>query len=365
MGLNLTDSSSPSLIAKSNVASIQEIFSDEKLAKQILGAAKRVTKKRSSDPQPDAGRKRTKLVPPVDETPASIEESLRLPHVLATETDLSSTILHTNRAPLVLAFAVTLLKYTMPDQPLSSRLSLAQAVVSANSRTKAVSLGLEAGKSAEEEGWGRGQPTVRVMGREIPVLKRWAYEWGEAREEGKESAQVATDPDGTTSGIQQTPQDPPLWGLDLESLRANNTRALLGSHPTSTRTSLPIHTAQSARAYLLKSFASAPSPAPTKPISTPAPSPSTPLKPTPTPKPAPNPKSYSPATREHNLALLLQALDWLLGSWAPPVLGPEELDRRCWGWYVAVRPEVRDGVAGWGGKGEVSLGEILALRSMK
>ena len=84
--------------------------------------------------------------------------------------------MYTNRAPLVLAFAVQLLKYTMPEQPLSGRLSLAQAVVSANSRSKAVSLGLEKG-SAEQEGWGNGQPKVRVMGREIHVLKRSGYDW--------------------------------------------------------------------------------------------------------------------------------------------------------------------------------------------
>lgn len=102
-------------------------------------------------------------------TPAATEASLELPTSSLQSADLDPVCLHTNRAPLVLAFAVTLLKYTMQSQPLSSRLSLAQAVVSVNSRSKAVSLGIEKGNSAEDEGWGQGQPKVRVMGREIRV----------------------------------------------------------------------------------------------------------------------------------------------------------------------------------------------------
>ena len=64
----------------------------------------------------------------------------------------------------------------MPEQPLSGRLSLAQAVCSANSRSKAVSLGIEKG-SAEGEGWGEGWPKLKVLGREISVLKRSGYAW--------------------------------------------------------------------------------------------------------------------------------------------------------------------------------------------
>ncbi|KAL8740743.1 MAG: hypothetical protein Q9190_006580, partial [Brigantiaea leucoxantha] len=60
----------------------------------------------------------------------------------------------------------------MPSQPLSSRLSLAQAVMSTGAKSKAVHLGLQSGKPAEEEGWGEGQPVVRVMGRDIRVMRR-------------------------------------------------------------------------------------------------------------------------------------------------------------------------------------------------
>ncbi|KAI2464054.1 hypothetical protein F4781DRAFT_436812 [Annulohypoxylon bovei var. microspora] len=109
-------------------------------------------------------------------SPREVEASFTLP-VETDEQIIADTILLTNRAPLVLAFAVELLRYTMPEQPPSSRLSLAQAVVSANSRSKAVSLGMENGPSADEQGWGHGQPRVRVMGREVTVLKRGGYEW--------------------------------------------------------------------------------------------------------------------------------------------------------------------------------------------
>jgi len=217
---------------------------------------------------------------------------------------------------------------------------LAQAVVSANSRSKAVSLGLEKGKSAEEEGWGQGQPSVKIMGREIRVLRRWGYSQGEER---------SSDPKGveegrTIAGNSAETADPALWGLDLEALRQSNT-SQASSATSRISGELPIHTAQSARSYLLKSFATA-SPSSTEP-------------------PSSQPKKKSPtaiaAEKEHNLGLLLGALDSLYGSWSH-ALTREELDRRAWGWYVNVRPDVETGVAGWGGKGEVKLADILNLK---
>ncbi|MCJ1471348.1 hypothetical protein MMC07_009996 [Pseudocyphellaria aurata] len=354
---------SPDLIAQSNLSAIQSIFAEEKLAKQILSAAKRAAKKRCA-PEAEAdeeasspARKRKKpafdsLSSPAAEdiSPAAMEASLALPSVVATDEELSRTVLHANRAPLVLAFAVTLLRHTMAEQPLSSRLSLAQAVVSVNSRSKAAHLGLvDKGTSAEEEGWGAGQPRVRVMGREIRVLKRWGYEWkGEDEQAEEVSSSLSAKAPANTND-----PGPPLWGLDLEALRSS-------SVPTGTRTgpsapALPIHTPQSARSYLLKSFARPPDPDPE-----PAPS-SSPSK----PKPKPKPKNKSTAAqtaaeKARNLGLLLLALDRLYTSWAG-VLSADELDRRSWAWYVAVRPEVANGVAGWGGRGAVNLGEILRL----
>ena len=308
-----------------------------------------------------------------------------------------------NRAPVLLAFAVVLLAYTHPHQPLSSRLSLAQAVVSANSRSKAVSLGLESGKSAEEEGWGQGQPAIKIMGREIRVLRRWGYvpehveqaasgeteasERGNGERPDSEYATYNVDaseasfalssstlvgdtsePPSSTSTVAKVDQSPqrkqipqgelqtertvPLWGLDTEALRDSNSRSSLVSRPGphgNTNTNLPIYTPQSARSYLLKSFASAPS----KDSDT-------------TAGAVPSAKKKLSAKeeaqqKEHNLSLLLTALDILFSSWAK-VLSREELDRRAWGWYVAVRPDVKTGVKGWGERGAVELREILRLR---
>ena len=334
-------------LAKSDLHSVQAIFTEEKLAKQVLNTAKRVTKKRTSDRISDASPAKRKKVSSTEDAldPSSIEASLALPQSNANEEEIGNTILYTNRAPLVLAFAVTLLKYTMPSQPLSSRLSLAQAVVSVNSRTKAVSLGIEKGNSAEEDGWGQGQPKIRIMGRDIRVMKRWGYEWnGKSEQEVvKEEGSESLNSQNTLKQEDESGGEPALWGLDLEALRSSNGPVLAGAQAPN-GTGLPIYTAQSARAYLLKSFASAP-------LS---------LSDEVSPK-----KKKSLAAlkdeKEKNLALLLRALDVLYDSWAH-VLARDELDRRAWAWYVAVRPDVEHGVAGWGGKGEVKLEQILNLR---
>jgi hypothetical protein len=275
-----------------------------------------------------------------EQSPAAIEASLALPTTDADEEELAKTVLLTNRAPVVLAFAVTLLKYTMPQQPLSSRLSLAQAVVSLNSRSKAVSIGLESGKSAEEEGWGQGQPVVRVMGREVRCLKRWGYEWRNKDHEAPEDSQATVQADESNEHSTEE-QEPALWGLDLEALRSSNGPLTAGAH--STGNDLPIYTAQSARAYLLKAFAS----------------------PEQKPQNGSPPKKKSLAAvaleKEQNLAKLLKALDLLYESWAG-TLDKSELDRRAWSWYLQVRPDVQHGVSGWGEKSSMKLGDILKSR---
>ena len=287
------------------------------------------------------------------------------------------TRLETNRAPLVLAFAVTVLKYTMPAQPLSSRLSLAQAVVSANSRSKARNIGLESGKGAEEEGWGRGQPGVRVLGRGVKVLRRWGYSGDEGDGGEKKEGEVGGDEEWDTQGtlkaegggeVQSTGMEngrggekigseqegtEALWGLDLEALKKSNGPAPLPGTQRSDGAGLPIYRPEHARAYLLKSFATAPH-ASTSTSTTEGGE-----------KGGGKGKKMTVSMlvkeKEENLARLLKALDLLFESWRG-VLATEELDRRAWAWYVAVRPEVRDGVAGWGGKGEVRLEKVLGLR---
>ena len=355
--------SSPDSLAKSSITAIQAIFTEEKLAKQVLSAAKRTTKKRASgdaySASPAKRKKTTITATDTSADPAAIESSLALPESSASEQEITTTTLHTNRAPLVLAFALILLKYTMPSQPLSSRLSLAQAVVSMNSKTKALSLGIDTGTSAESEGWGQGQPKVRIMGRDVRVMKRWGYEWRGKSEvggvKGEDSQSTVKEEEEEEEGGTQE-EEPALWGLDLEALRSSNGPLIPGAHGANTST-LPIYHAESARAYLLKSFATPPTP--------PAPSSSheTPIPSTPSPKKEKKKPSASTlkASKEQNLALLLRALDLLYASWAH-VLSKDELDRRAWAWYVAVRPEVEHGVAGWGGKGEVRLERILEMR---
>ena len=246
----------------------------------------------------------------------------------------------------------------MPEQPLSSRLSLAQAVTSMNSKSKALHIGIDTGTAAEDEGWGEGQPLVRIMMRDVRVMKRWGYEWEEPEPDAdatvkqEDSTQTTLKSSQDTLAEQPPPKDPALWAIDLEALKKSSQPAPHGAvksyksaHASSTA-HLPIYTAQSARAYLLKAFESPPSTA----IKSES-APSTSGKRT---------AAAMAAEKARNLALLLGALELLYESWA--MLGKEDLDKRAWGWYVRVRPEVASGPAGWGGKGEVRLKDVLALR---
>ncbi|KAL1853984.1 hypothetical protein Daus18300_011573 [Diaporthe australafricana] len=206
-------------IADAPLKTVETAITEAKAARSLQNACKAHLKRMQASPasasattkRPAPGTasasqenasKRAKLdmFGPTDMTPEELESSLSLP--LETDQDrIAETAIQTNRAPLVLAFAVELLRHTMPEQPPSSRLSLAQAVVSANSRSKAVSLGLDKGPSADEEGWGEGQPRIRVMGREISVLKRGGYEWkGEEEHRTDETSdQSTTEPESTGS----------------------------------------------------------------------------------------------------------------------------------------------------------------------
>jgi hypothetical protein len=482
-------------IAASDLPTISAATNDPKAAKSLQTACKALSKdpskKRPADTSLSPKTKRPKStyeLKPTPQTPQEIEASLALPQPSRDEEVIEKTTIYTNRAPLVLAFAVQLLKYTMPEQPLSARLSLAQAVVSVNSRGKAVSLGLEKGTSAEGEGWGAGQPKVRVLGRELTVLKRGGYDWrenddddiglvkenehdlrgggageksiesGESEEHGKDSAGstasgrnsgtnewtvstsvtsksstfiaralTITSPSQARSEIQKLLDHNPslreashnitawrvesdrgtiedcnddgesgggrhilgllqssdvcgvllvvtrwyggimlgvdrwrimsqvcrdalsqrlrvagvlgqeaLWGLDLEAMRSKDTPVTGG-----VAAGMPIYQPAPARAYIMKSFGIPPS----------------------TEEAPAKKKSGAALDRERgeNLGLLLGALDMLFRSWIEHA-SLDELDRKAWGWYVQVRPEVDSGVAGWGGKGEVKLADILRLR---
>ncbi|KAK0370982.1 hypothetical protein CLIM01_11656 [Colletotrichum limetticola] len=177
------------------VSSIQQIsdapldlvergLGDSKSAKALQTACKthlkRANTKRSGDHLSSPSGKRPKYYHPSDnsEGPAQsvedMEAALSLP-VVTDEKEIAEASIYTNRAPLMLAFVLELLRHTMPMQPISSRLSLAQAVVSANSKSKAISIGLT--KAANEDSsWGEGQPKVNIMGRAIAVLKRGDFD---------------------------------------------------------------------------------------------------------------------------------------------------------------------------------------------
>lgn len=487
---------------------MESALKDAKAARSLQNACKAHLKRVQTSPNATTGKrpaagasagqdlaKRVKysnddgyLFGPTEMRPDQLESSLSLP--LETDDErIAETTIQTNRAPLVLAFAVELIRHTMPEQPPSSRLSLAQAVVSANSRSKAVSIGIAKGPSADEEGFGEGQPRIRVMGREIAVLKRGGYEWkGEEEEkQPKEDNSIENDggseQDSTTSafpakspsalhakvtvtnppstwstspsvslkqstficrattisdpsqrpkllkslfdahpelrtathnvwayrirpsessisthmreashddgesgagdlllrmlretnsvdtlivltrwyggvmlgpdrwrlmknvanaalserlrrtGVQASLGGEAVWGLDLEAMK-NNTKAAASAG------GLVTHRPEAARSYLLRSFASAPAA-----------------------EEAGKKKTVRAqgAEKEENLGLLLGALRLLFDSWADH-LSADELDRRAWSWYSAVRPDVENGVAGWGAKGLLRLQSILDLR---
>jgi hypothetical protein len=333
---------SPTDLSKTSHETLKTIFADEKVARSVLNAAKRQSKKRTADATvaTASAPKKTKSVYGQPLNGADLEASLALPEPELEEETLSSAVIYTNRAPLVLAFAVTLLKFTMPSQPISSRLSLAQAVTSMNSKTKAVNIGLDKGQPAEEEGWGEGQPLVRIMTREVRVMKRWEYEWQDGDDGTSGAVKHETDAVGEA-------REPALWGVDLEALRkANNAKS--GS------SNLPIYPAQSARSYLMKAFET--------PATDVIKKEDVKVEGEAGPKPkGKRTAAVIAAEKERNLGLLLGALELLYKSWSE-VLSNEDLDKRAWGWYVRVRPEVAQGAAGWGGKGSVKLADILALR---
>ncbi|QSZ30364.1 hypothetical protein DSL72_004887 [Monilinia vaccinii-corymbosi] len=464
-----------STLAATPLGTLQSVLSiDEKAAKSLITACKNASKttgKRSAgemDAISTGGVKRVKTFEsayslPVEQTEEELEKSLELPESVRDEERIEKTMIYTNRAPLVLAWTLQLLKYTMPGQALSGRLSLAQALVSANSKSKAESLGIKGKGKDEDEG--KGWPKVKIMGREIGVLKRGGHGSGswESNGESKEGSAPVKEEEGNIAAkddsnnewaisapiaskgstfiarsvsvsspsqaralLQTLPKDPSisdashnitafriqgdhgiiedcnddgesgggkhilgvlqnndkvgvllvvsrwyggvmlghdrwrimtqvsndalsqrlrvtgsigsgeqLWGLDVEAMNSSNG----GS-------SMPIHRPEGARRYILNAFAS----------------------PTEDERGQKERKSKKRKTakivaeeKEENLALLMGALDLLFESWVDH-LGRDELDRRAWGWYVQVRPEVESGVAGWGGKGIVKLNEILDLR---
>ncbi|KAJ9610590.1 hypothetical protein H2200_005367 [Cladophialophora chaetospira] len=317
----------PEKLAKADEADLRSIFADEKVLKQVVNAAKRVSnpKKRGPSQSNSSPAKRVKATPDFVDN----EASLALPQTALSVDELQHLSVETNRAPLFLAFTIAVLAYTQPDQPLSSRWSMAQAVVSAGAQSKAKYLGLTSGPTAEEDGWAQGQPKVKIMGREVAVMRR----------------HVALEDDGDATASADA-----FWGLDLDALRKSNGPLIAGKDVKSP-SGPPIHKPAAARNYLLKSMM----PVDYDPMQ---------------PRESNNGKGMAAKKtstqdmakkRLEAAAMVLKAIDAACQSWAS-TLSAEDLDQRAQAWYMRVRPDVEQGQAGWGQRGQVRLADILKLR---
>lgn len=441
-------------IGEAPLSTIEEALGDPKVAKSLHTACKSHGTKGSKRSAPGDSTSPDSKKPKLEThkrdldysamSPDELENSLRLP-LTEDEEILRGTTVVVNRAPLMLAFVIELLRCTMPEQPPSSRLSLAQGVVSANSRTKAVSIGLE--QAGGEEIISEGQPKVNIMGRQIPVLKRGGYTWSESSQESSSSSSKTLSQGSQSSKVWTASQKlvskgsvfvahaasisspaaraklitslmvekPHLetathnaWAIrtsfgnsplkqeasfddgesgcgsfmlqQLRDLDISNTLVVLtrwyggvmlgpdrwrimrecvdgalssqrrtsslsgealwaldteNRKPASSTIGMAIHRPEAARNYVLRSF---------HPVTQDA-------------------KKTVTAMNEEkaeNLGKVLGALRKVFESWKD-VVSPEELGRRAWTWYVRVRPEVADGPAGWGAKGQLDLGKILDL----
>ncbi|RMD39254.1 hypothetical protein DV735_g5874, partial [Chaetothyriales sp. CBS 134920] len=331
--LRKQDLATPARIAQAPHADLKIVFADEKVLQQVVNAAKRVSNPRkrparAAGPVP-RGRLGLDAASPGDDEP-----TLALPTLDRDEEALSHVSIETNRSPLFLAFAIAVLNYTHPEQPLSSRLSLAQAVVSAGAQSKAKHIGLASGPTAEEDGWAMGQPKTTLMGRQIAVMRR----------------QTGAGPEPNIQPGSASDSDPSnhsaLWGLDLEALRRSNGPLLTGRSGAP-----PVHSPQTARSYLLKSMDLADRSDHSSSGTQQTKSPSSKKK-----------TAAEVATRKEEVAaMVLKAIDIALASWKD-TLSPEELDRRAQSWYAMVRPEVAPGKEGWGQRGIVHLQDILKLK---
>jgi hypothetical protein len=329
--LRKLDLGTPEKIAQASNADLKAVFTDEKILKQIVNAAKRVSnpKKKASAPNRSAPKNQEQSTTVTD------EESLALPEAGYSEEDLLTITIETNRAPLFLAFTILVLGYTYPEQPISSRLSLAQTVVSTSAQSRAKFLGITSGPTAEEDGWAQGQPKIKVMGREIAVMRRQMS--GIAIGDSQQTVDHEAEQHAESS-------HEAFWGIDLEALRKSNGPLIVGSHVRDQK-GPPIHTPQAARSYLLKSIDMAKSQDAK-------------------PEPAKSKKSLAQeisARKEQATAALLKAIDIVLDSWKD-ILTSDELDRRAQTWYTMVRPEVAPGQAGWGQRGHLRLKDVLDLK---
>lgn len=311
-------------ISKADEAVLRSVFTDDKVLKQVVNAAKRVNnpKKRASSGASSPVSKRLKGESNLDD-----EVALELPLTDLPLSEIENITIETNRAPLFLAFTIAVLAHTHAEQPLSSRWSLAQAVVSAGAQSKAKYLGLTSGPTAEEDGWAQGQPTVKIMGRKVAVMRRHVISKSEVEVSAPSTA---------------------FWGLDLEALRRSN-GPLIAGNTGNRQDGPPIHKPHAARNYLLKSMS----------IIEPDDSASGEQG-----KPKQGAKGTAKSVTSKRVdaaAIMLKAIESVCQSWAG-CLTNEEMDQKAQSWYVRVRPDVEHGQAGWGQRGKVEIKDILRLK---
>ncbi|BFZ59094.1 hypothetical protein YB2330_000096 [Saitoella coloradoensis] len=287
---------SPSRLLEANVDEVRGKVTkgEAKPVQAILKAAKKITASGQGTSPPIKKRPAES-----DNTTGSSKRSkpgIAFPALHPKPPSLSHISLTTNRAPLLLAYTLTLLSRTHPALSLESRLSIAQAYISANARSYGRDIGVIEGGGVDEKAGVQGFRKIQVMGREIAVL---------GRSRGDEEEVRALDLDPKRVGMRDRDGQPAVcepgaaWG------------------------------------YLTRSF-----------------------------------------PRE-TLGQLLSVLEVVMESWCPGTSSPDhphdasdlkdeqerrDLDRRGYGLYTRIRPNVEYGKAGWGQKGEVRLGDILALR---
>ncbi|RFN43956.1 hypothetical protein FIE12Z_11808 [Fusarium flagelliforme] len=387
-------------IADAPLTTIEDALGDAKTAKSLHTACKSHEKKSGTKRAAEDGSattteaKKPKIEAhrrDLDYSAMSgddLEAALELP-LEEDEDIIRNTTVITNRAPLFLAFAVELLRFTMPEQPPSSRLSLAQAVVSANSRTKAVLLSLRRPTLPRQpfkavNRTRKAGPQVKSCLREVfkslmaekPELETathnaWAIRTSYGNSPLKQEASFDDGESGCGNFLLQQLRDldisntlvvltrwyggvmlgPDRWRLMRECLNdalssQKRTSSLSGEpvwaldledkNPSTSTVGMPIHRPEGARNYILRAFA---------------------------PVEDSGKKTVTAANEEkhENLGRVLGALRLLFASWAS-TLGRDELDKRAWTWYMNLRPDVDAGPAGWGAKGTLNLGKILDLR---
>ncbi|KAL8716539.1 MAG: hypothetical protein Q9225_006132, partial [Loekoesia sp. 1 TL-2023] len=89
--------------------------------------------------------------------------------------------------------------------------------MSIGAKSKALHLGIQSGKPAEDEGWGEGQPKIKVMGRELRVMRRWGYEWQDDSNEAPKEESIKREEEGESEEPSNADNNSSTIPTDTES----------------------------------------------------------------------------------------------------------------------------------------------------